>query len=282
MLHLKNYLSLLLTDKHFKQFAIFYIIIFILIYTWFIYHGFLFSLTNPVFFLNRLDVTHNLFMLTNLQHYLMRNEWLRICFDVIYLLLPFILVYTTLKNKKIQIVFAILTVLFNVLYNSFFSTMSVISIENFGAWMFVPLVFLARTPKGFYYALHICRLLFIVFFISAGLWKIRAGGIFNIEEMSAILFRQHSSYLVIGKDDWYSSFITYLINHEVLSYSLYLFATVTEIIFMIGFFTKKFDNYLILLFCLFAIFDYLFMGINYFTWLPFMGCFYFSKYQLKD
>jgi hypothetical protein len=273
---------LLVTEKHIKQFAVFYLACFVIIYSWFIYHGLLFSLIEPVFFLNRLDVTHNIFMLTNLQHYLLNSEWLRIGFDTIYLLLPLLLLYTCLKEKKIQTVVAVVMVAFNILYNSFFSTISVVSIENFGAWMFVPLVFLARTPKSFYYTMHICRLLFIIIFLSAGLWKIRAGGVFNIEEMSAILFRQHGSYLAVGNDGWYSSFITYLINHQGLSYALYLFATVSEIAFVVGFFTTRFDKYLIVLFCLFAISDYLVMGINYFTWLPFMGCFYFSKYHLRD
>ncbi len=282
MNHPKNYLFLLLTEKHIKQFAIFYCSCFLLCYAWFAYHGLLFSSINPVFFLNRLDITHNLFMVTNLHHYLLQNSWLRISFDLLYFLLPLCLVYCVIKNRKVQSLLAIAIVFFNIVYNSFFSTMSFVSVENFTAWMIVPLVFYARTPKGFYYIMHICRLLFIIIFFSAALWKVRAGGLFNVEEMSAILFKQHASYLVIENNGWYSQFISYLINHYILSYCLYLFAFIAEFIFIIGLFTKKFDKYLIAAFCLFALVDYLLMGINYFTWLPFMGCFYFSKYQIQD
>lgn len=249
---------------------------------WFAYNGLTFSLINPVFFLNRLDVTHNFFMLSDLQHLIINHLWLQICLDVMFLILPAALLFSVYKNKRLQPLLAIITALFNILYTSFFSTMSFVSIENFTAWMFVPLIFVARSPKGFYYLLHVCRLIFITVFFSAALWKIRAGGIFNFEEMSAILFRQHASYLALNNNSWYSNFIIFLINHQAVSFTLYVCAFFAELIFVIGYFTTKWDKYMILSFCLFALFDYLLMGINYFTWLPFMGCFYFSKYRISD
>jgi hypothetical protein len=273
---------LLLTEKHIKQFAAFYLACFLTCYAWFVYDGLLFSLTKPVFFYNRLDITHNMMMLTGLQQQLLQSQGLRISLDIIYLLLPVLLLYTCIKKKSLVSFFAIATAVFNVVYLSFFSTMSFVSIENFIAWMFLPLIFYARTPTGFYYLLHLCRSLFILFIFSSALWKIRAGGVFNAEEMSAILFRQHSSYLAIHTHSWYDSFLNYLIAHQRLSYCLYLFGFLAESFFVVGFFTRKWDKYLIVLFCLFVLFDYLLMGINYFTWLAFMGCFYFSKFKIKE
>jgi hypothetical protein len=269
---------LLLTNKHIKQFAVYYLICFLLCFAWFFYNGLLLSSINPVFFLNRLDVTQNIMMLTNLQHFLIENKWLRIFFDLIYLVLPVLLVYTCIKNKKGQKILAIFTAFFNVFYCTYLSSMSFVSVEVFVAWMIVPLIFYHRTTKGFCYLLQCARLFFIIAFFSAAIWKIRAGGIFNTEEMSAILLRQHTSYLISNGSRWFSQFIGYLINHTLLSYCLYLLAFIAEFIFIVGFFTRKFDKYLILLFCLFVFFNYFLMGINYFTWLPFIGCLYFSKY----
>jgi hypothetical protein len=273
---------LLLTEKHIKQFAVFYLGCFLVIYAWFAYHGLLFSGVKPVFFLNKLDVTHNIFMLTNLQHFLLQNSWLRIFFDTCYLLLPVLLTYACIKNKNWRRGIAAITGLFAIVYSSFLSTMSFVSVENYLAWMLVPFVFYTRSEKGFYFAMHMVRLLFAIFFFSAALWKIRTAAVFNMEEMSAILFRQHASYLAIGNNDWYSKLITYLVNHQQLSYCFYLFAVIAEFVFIAAFFSKKFDKYLIISFLLFALFDYLLMNINYFSWLPFMGCFYFSKYQLRN
>ena len=221
-------------------------------------------------------------MLSNLQHAIIQYHWLQIYMDIIYLLLPAALLYSVYKNKKLQPFLAIITALFNMVYTSFFSTISFVSIENFTAWMFVPLIFIFRSPKGFHYLLHTCRLVFITAFFSAALWKIRGGGIFNIEEMSAILFRQHAGYLSLNNVSWYSNFITFLISNQAISFTLYVFAFIAELIFVIGYFTTKWDKYLIFSFCLFALFDYLLMGINYFTWLPFMGCFYFSRYKINE
>jgi hypothetical protein len=268
----------LLTNKHIKQFAVYYLVCFLLCYAWFLYNGLLFSSINPVFFLNRQDVSHNIIMLTNLQHLLIENKWLRIFFDLTYLVLPVLLVYTCVKNKRAQRVLAICTAVFNIFYCSCLSSMSFVSAEVFVAWMIVPLIFCQRTINSFYYLLHCIRFFFIIIFFSAAVWKIRAGGIFNTEEMAAILLRQHASYLISNGSRWFSQLIIYLINHSLLSYCLYLFAFIAEFIFIVGFFTKKFDKYLILLFCAFVFFNYFLMGINYFTWMPFIGCLYFSKY----
>jgi hypothetical protein len=278
----KNYLLLLLTEKHIKQFAAFYLGCFLLTYAWFAYHGLLFSSVKPVFFLNKLDITHNIFMLTNLQHLLLQHNWLRILLDTCFLLLPLFLTYACIKNKNWQRIIAFVTAAFAIVYCSFLSTMSFVSVENYLACMFIPFIFCSRSVKGFYFSMHTVRLLFIIFFFSAALWKIRTGAVFNMEEMSAILFRQHASYLAIGNRNWYSKLITFFINNQLLSYCFYLFAVVVEFVFIAGLFTKKFDKYLIVAFLLFAVFDYLLMGINYFTWLPFMACFYFSRQQLKN
>jgi hypothetical protein len=273
---------LLLTEKHIKQFAAFYIGCFLLTYAWLAYHGLLFSSVKPVFFFNKLDVTHNIFMLTNLQHLLLQYAWLRFIFDTCFLLLPVILTYASFKNKSWRRLVAIVTILFTIVYCSFLSTVSFVSVENYLAWMLIPFIFYIQSVSRFYFLMQIVRLLFIIFFFSAALWKIRTGAVFNFEEMSAILFRQHASYLAIGNDDWYSKLIIYIINHKTLSYCFYLFAVIAEFIFITGLFTKKFDKYLIVAFLLFALSDYVLMGINYFTWLPFMGCFYFSRHQFKN
>lgn len=273
---------MLLTEKHIKQFAVFYLCCFLLTYIWFAYHGLLFSGVSPVFFLNKLDITHNIFMLSNLQHFLLQNGWLRIIFDACYLLLPIILTYACIENKNWRSSIAVVTGLFAIIYCSFLSTMSFVSAENYLAWMLVPFIFYGRSVKNFYFSIQIIRLLFTLFFFSAALWKLRTAAVFNIEEMSAILFRQHASYLAIGNNDWYSQLIRYLINNEVLSYCFYLFAVIAEFVFIAAFFTRKFDRYLIVSFLLFAIFDYLLMNINYFSWLPFMGCFYLSRHEVKN
>ena len=168
--------------------------------------------------------------------------------------------------------------LFNLLYAFCFSIMSFVSIKVMLAFMTVPFIFMFRKPKDFSFAIESIRILFILFFFSTAVWKIRAGGIFNIDQMSGILLGQHN-YLFLNKyPGGFKDIIGYLIERPQLSYFLYLAAFSAEFIFIIGFFTKRFDKLLIVLFILFALFNYMLMNINYFSWLPFAGCLYFAKF----
>ena len=221
-------------------------------------------------------------MLSNLQNALIENKFLRWSFDIIYISAPLLLVFFTINDYNGRIILAFFVSLFCMLYGIFFSKFSFISSEGFVNWVFVSLIFTARNKKDFYFKLHVVRLVFIVIFSSAALWKIRTGALFNIEQMSGIFLKQHSTYLSVANSDWYTTLITYLINHKNISYCLYLLATIGELAFITGLFTRKFDKYLIAVFLFFIFFDYFFMAINYIGWIVFMACFYFSKYQLQE
>jgi hypothetical protein len=65
-------------------------------------------------------------------------------------------------------------------------------------------------------------------------------------------------------------------------YALYLAATAIELLFAIGFFTKKYDKWLIAGFLAFLAFDYWVMRIPYFEVMPYLLCLYFSKYSIPE
>ena len=273
---------MLLSEKHIKQFACFYLMCFLINYGWFWFNGLLFSSVNPVFFLNRLDLTRNIFMLGNLQHFIINYQWLRICLDVTYLVLPVILTVTVLVNFKGNAIIAFCTIAFTLVYAIFFSAFTYISIEGYISWILVPLILSARTTKGFYYYLHAIRILFILFFVSAAIAKIRSGVIFNTEQMAAILLKQHNIYLVSNPDDWFTKSINFIVEHRAIGYIFFVCGTIAELLFATCFFTRRFDGYLIWVFCIFLAGDLFLMRINYFTWMVFMGCFYYSSFSLQE
>jgi len=242
------------------------------------FNGLLLSQLKPVFFLNRLDLSLNLLFLTDIQHAVINSNSLRLFFDVGYYLLPLLLLIACIINNKLQYLLAIIIVLFNLVYALLLSSLSMLSVEGFVGWILVPLIFISRTSKGFYYSLHCIRYLFLLVFLSAGLWKIRGGGIFNIEEMSAILLRQHAPYITELPNDWFTRFVYWLANHNTIAYAFYCIATIAELVFVIGFFSKRFDKLLIAAFIIFVVFDFVLMRINYFAWSAFLGCLWFSKY----
>jgi hypothetical protein len=242
----------------------------------------LFSQVQPVFFLNKLDITGNVFMLSNLQHLLIKSKIIRILFDSAYLLFPLLLTFCFYKKSRLTPFLAIATAVFSMIYAYFYSLMIFVSVEVFICWMFIPLIFLSPQLKGFYYRMRVLRIIFITIFFSGAIWKIRAGGIFNIEQMSAVFVTQHATLLTSNSSNFYTRLITWLIDHQKISYSFYLAAFIVEFLFIIGLFTTKFDKYLLLLFCVFVVSDFFLMEINYFTWLSFLGCLYFSKYKIGE
>ena len=267
---------------HRKQLVIFYLICFSGYFAWYLYHGILLHQLNPVFFLNRLDLTVNIILTTNLHHAIIANSWLRVLFDCLYVFLPLLLCICVVRGYRMQYFLAIATSIFNLVYAVLLSILSPLSIEGFTPWVVLPVLFVFRGQSSFYYALHCFRYFFLLAFFSAAAWKFRAGGIFNIEQMSAILLKQHAAYLAGATGDWFSGMVYFLVRHEKLSYLLYLLATLLEGTFIIGFFTRKYDRALILLFLTFVVFDYFLMRINYFSWTAFMGCLWYSGYKVND
>jgi hypothetical protein len=140
-----------LTDKHIKQFLCWYLAWFIIYYTWMFCTGLLFSQVQPVFFINHLDLTGNILMLSRLQHLLINSQEIRIFFDLLYLLLPCMLTFFYFKKSKTVPYVAIATAVFSLVYNYFYSLMIFVSLEVFVVWMFIPLIFSSCSIKGFYF-----------------------------------------------------------------------------------------------------------------------------------
>ncbi len=270
-----------LSSNHRKQFALFYFLCFALYYGWYYYHGLLLHQLAPVFFYNRLDVTVNFIMLTNLHNTIIHSPVLQIIFDGLFILLPLLLCISCIKGYRLQYVLAIATAVFNLVYTFLITILSPLSIQGYSGWILIPLIFAFRKEASFYYSLQTIRYFFLLIFVSSALWKIRAGGIFNEEQMSGILLKQHAAYLVEQPADWFSKMINYLVIHKPISYSIYLAATISELVFIVGFFTKRYDRILIIVFLAFVSLDYFLMRINYFSWTAFLGCLWFSRHKLK-
>lgn len=167
----------------------------------------------------------------------------------------------------------------NFIYLECYTLFPANSIESFTAWLLFPLLLLMPTISSFYFVLNGLRYFFLFVLSSAAIWKFVQLGIFNTEEMSGVLLYQHKEYLVTSPNAFYATFIYWLINHPTLSFTLYAVATALELIFIVGFFTKKMDPYLILLFLLFIVMDLLIMRIPYWEISPFVLTLIYSKYN---
>ena len=271
-----------LNDTHIKQFAKAYLLFATINFIWLAITQQLLTNLQPVFFTNTLDASAFVFRLTGIQQAILNYKWVQILLDCCFLVLPFLICIFAYYNRSLMFWTALVTVLFNCLFAIFYTSVSYMTIGMYQAWTLIPIILCCKTFKGFYFNLHSVRIIILFILFSAAIWKIYRGGIFNNSEMSSILLKQHTNYLVSDPENAYSKFIFFFIKNISFAYVVYILGFLAELVFAVGFFTKKWDRYLMIILILFALFDYVFMQINLFCWMPFCLCFWYSKFSLSD
>lgn len=224
----------------------------------------------PNIFLTRFDGFTWLFMTTGIHQWLANNPEGWGMFDAFFYAMPLIYLLSHNIFRTGSTVFAVLMLLVNWIYVQSYTLFPTTSIEAHTAWLLFPIVFLVSNPKTFQLLIEGLRYFFLFFFVSAGIWKIVNGGIFNTDQMSGILLFQHADLLSSSPGYWQTEMIQWIIHHKTFGFILYLVATLLELAFIIGFFTRKYDNLLIVLFIIFLLADHLVMRIPYYELLPFL------------
>jgi hypothetical protein len=257
-----------------------YCLIFLLIVLYkYLTKGFLFQ-SPPFFFYNKLDFTTWLVMLTGIHKLFLNNKWLCFIVELFYCVLPFIYFATYVRFKRIAPFIGWTILVFNALYTLIYCAFPTDSLHGHIALILFPLVFVAVSLNMFWLLLNALRYFFLFFFASAGIWKIWQGGLFNINQMSGILIYQHKELLISSSPSPLLSLYRWLIVHPGFSYLLYFLTVITELFFLVGFFTKRVDRQLIFLYILFLIADAIVMRIDYWDTLPFLLTLFYSKYEM--
>jgi hypothetical protein len=233
-----------------------------------LYNGMLLYQMQPSFFYTRQDVFTWVFMQTGLHQWLINNPTGCLLFDVLFYTAPAIYLLHYRNNKSTAYLTAIYMLLINWLYVQCYTLYATNSIEGYLAWMLFPFLFMPKKQETFEVLFDGLRYFFLFFFASAGLWKLKQAGVFYPAEMTGILLYQHNQLLTNSPGYWQTNFIAWLIQHQYVAYALYIAATVIELSFIAGFFTKKYDKLLVLLFLLFLVTDYFVMRIPYFEVTP--------------
>ena len=232
------------------------------------YNGMLLFQMQPSFFYTRADVFTWVFMQTGLHKWLLNNTAGCLVFDVLFYTIPAVYFLHYRNSKTTAYISAVAMLLINWVYVQCYTLYATNSIEGHVAWLLFPFVFMPKKDETFEVLFNGLRYFLLFFFASAGLWKLRQGGVFNPAEMSGILLYQHTQLLTNSPLYWQSKLILWLIQHRYIAYILYLLNTLIELSFIIGFFTKKYDKALLILFLLFLVMDYFVMRIPYFEIAP--------------
>jgi glycosyltransferase involved in cell wall biosynthesis len=132
-------------------------------------------------------------------------------------------------------------------------------------YVLLSFAFLTNREDRFYFILRGCRYYFLYIFVSAAIWKTVRGAAFEGQEMSNILLHQHIDLLSGDCQTGLCRFYAWLIGHPGISQGLYIGAVFMESVFVVGFFTRRFDRLLLGLAILFVAADLLVMRIPYWT-----------------
>lgn len=115
---------------------------------------------------------------------------------------------------------------------------------------------------------------------SAFFWKLGRSSLWHEGQLTNILKVQHSALITDSNNTLYCNWINYLIDNPSLAYGLWWTAALIEMSFIVGFFSKKFDSLLFLLFWLFLISDFLVMGLHFWE-LGILTIFFLKPYSQK-
>ncbi|HRI21251.1 MAG TPA: hypothetical protein PLA68_09855, partial [Panacibacter sp.] len=231
----------------------------------------------PVFFYTRQDLVTWLFMQTGIHQWLLNNPAGCISFDILFYVMPLSYLVIYKASKKLSAVIAVVMLLVNWCYLQAYTLYPSNSMEGYIAWLLFPFVLTAADKKTFSLLFDGLRYFFIFWFVSAGVWKLVQGGVFSISQMSGVLLYQHNQLLTSSPGYWQSNLILYLIKNPIIGWLLYLSATLLELSFFIGFFTKKYDRVLVCVFVGFLILDYLIMRMPYFEVCPLLLTLWFKQ-----
>lgn len=271
-----------INHSHRERFTKIFLLIFYWLAAYKLINGLWLYQAAPYFFVNRFDGTTWLFMQTGIHKWLLNNKGGWLFFDIAFYAMPLCWWLVWIKNQKAGTWVAIGWLIVNWIYIQCYTLYPTNSIEAYIAWLLMPVLFATQRIRSFYFLMHALRYFFLFFFLSAAIWKIRQGGVFNPEQMSGVLLMQHKEYLVSAPESWYTNFTYWIIRHQNIGYAFYIASTLLELVFAIGFFTRKYDKWLFGCFILFLAMDYLVMRIPYFEVLPLALPLFFSKYEEPD
>jgi hypothetical protein len=219
----------------------------------------------PIFFNYNRDLTELWLIATGLPRWMIVHPASFAVADVLAFLLPLPVIRQNLRNRSFSawpgIVFFAYLALYLLLADIFWQTHH----EPFILLLLLALAWTTSRQGRFYTLMTVCRYYFLYVFVSAAVWKLARGAVFNGREMSRVLLLHHTDLLTGNCSSFTCRVYSWLIVHPGISQALYIGGALLEAGFLIGFFTRRRDRWLIAFAVVFVLADLLVMRIPYWT-----------------
>ncbi|MBK0383044.1 hypothetical protein I5M32_08740 [Pedobacter sp. SD-b] len=145
-----------------------------------------------------------------------------------------------------------------------FSYYSIVAYQHFDIGILFPcLPFIFKDNMKFSISFNFGRYFFCGLYFLAGILKIFNGGVFNVYQMRDSILMTCLDFMYFNPNSFKTEIMSFFIQNYILGYFLYLGACILEISFILGFFGKKYDLYLFILFLVFHFSNYLLLDIPF-------------------
>lgn len=226
---------------------------------WFYQGHFLFQLHQPTLKITGIDNTYWLFCILRIPQIIIQYALLIDILLVIFLIISF-----STKNKWSFRCLMLLIIVHVITFNIYAGV-------HTKSCIILPIVILPYCfPKQQHLLNDGARYYLMFIFVSAAIYKLVNGGLFNEHQFVHILENQHTDLAILEPTHYTYQISIWLIKHPLIADSLWFLFTLSEFIFIIGFFTKKYDFMLIILMIGIMVSTYILMRISLFDFILFL------------
>ena len=203
---------------------------------------------SPIFDIS-IDNTFWLFHLSGLPSFLIQKPFFLIIIELLLVAIAIALIFK--DSQPLCLLLLVVYILINLLQQSYSSTLTKINVIFPIVWL--PFCF---TKGMFSFTWKLPRYYLAYLMVSAGLFKIINGGLFNTDQLVNILSNQHIDLQYYNSLNLSNTLGKFLQNNSWLAKIGYLFMTLLELSFISILFTKRYDRIMavVLLFFCFSIF----------------------------
>ncbi len=130
-------------------------------------------------------------------------------------------------------------------------------------YLLTPIPFIALSEKKFDLLWNLLRYWVCFLYVSAGLYKIYYGGFGYGHNMSNILWRDNAEWFVFNKGGAGYGLYHYLVENPGIAQWFYRIATFFDLALLVGFFTKRYDKWLLVGLLFFHLGNFLLLHISF-------------------
>jgi len=218
-------------------------------------HALMYAMHQPVFLFEQKEAAYRLFLASGLAQFITNNPLISIVFDIALFAMPIAFVLTL--KRGFAIAFSVLLLIYFVTYN----LVTGHHYHGLVGLILITIPFWTNNQIRFELLWQACRYYLLYIFSSAALWKILRGSVFYKEQMSNILKAQQLDLLLQQPDSFRAQAAQYLIANPDIAHTVLVVNVVVQLIFLIGFFTRKADSFLFVLLIVFCAANYFVMNI---------------------